>query len=246
MATNKEIEQKYYIDTSLLSIGQEFKNIKSMCLYLNQEYNPKGGSKKAQINEWKRYIDYIKDGQKIIITKIYDIPLKQNDNRKNNGLQSYPDWSVYQVPKKDYKSNGVYAIILNNNIYIGSTTNGFLSRYRQHANSNNPLYTLDMLNNGAVFKSLWVANVNCSEETIRQKESEYIYKYINDKRWNVVNARQQTSCYSQSGILFLNGKKVKSVNKHNIPKKPNDIRYIKIRHQHYDEAISLLTERGLL
>lgn len=153
MSTNKEVKLKYSINTNVLKIGQKFKNRKEMSKYLHQDYL-EGTARNVQTKEWRRYIDWETKGQQITITKIYDIPLPRIDGRKNNGLQDYPFWEVYQVPKEHYKSKGVYAIILNKDIYIGSTTAGFLARYRQHANPNNYLCTLDMLNKGAVFMPL--------------------------------------------------------------------------------------------
>lgn len=252
MPTNKEIILKHSIDTNTLYIGQKFKNRKEMSKYLHQDYF-EGTARKVQTNEWKRYIDWETKGQQITITKIYDAPLPKIDGRENNGFQNYPSWEVYQVPKEYYKSKGVYAIILNKDIYIGSTTVGFLARYRQHANPNNYLCTLDMLNNGAVFIPLWIAD-DCTEENIRQKESEFISKYSNNKEWNIVNNRKQTQCTSHKGDIFLNGVKVKKFSQYHklnkekklVERNPNDIRYLKIKHKNYDEAVKLLRERGLL
>jgi hypothetical protein len=89
MANNEILNNKYQIDTTTLTVGQVFKNMKSMCAYLNQEYIAKGGSKEAQLKEWKRYIDWEKDGQKIIITDIYPTPLDKTDGRIVNGYQKY-------------------------------------------------------------------------------------------------------------------------------------------------------------
>lgn len=250
--TNKEIEQNYYIDVSNLEIGQIFKNIKEMSEHLRQPYL-KGNSRVVQTNEWKRYIDWETKGQQITITEIYDTPLPKIDGRKTNGLQEYPSWEVYQVPKEHYKSKGVYAVILNKDIYVGSTTAGFLARYRQHTNPKNYLCTLGMLKQGAVFKSLWIADDNCTEEIIRQKESEFIGEYMRDDNWNVVNIRHQIHCTSHKGDMFCNGIKIqkptnltKVKSKHKIKKHPEDIRYIKIKHKHYDTAIELLKSKGLL
>lgn len=252
MATNKEIESKFAINANKLNVGQIFKNRKEMSKYLCQDYL-EGTTRVSQTNEWKRYIDWETKGQQITITKIYDTPLPKIDGRQTNGFQDYPSWSIYQVPKEHYKSKGVYAIILNKDIYIGSTTAGFLARYRQHANPKNYLCTLDMINKGAVFIPLWIANDDYTEENIRQKESEFISKYSNDKKWNVVNTRKQTHCITHKGDVFLNGVKVKKFNQYNkvnkqqsIKRKSDDIRYLKIKHKYYDEAVKILKERGLI
>nr|DAT84930.1 MAG TPA: GIY-YIG nuclease superfamily protein [Caudoviricetes sp.] len=237
-------DDKYAINVSNLEIGQVFNNQREMCKYLNQEYMSTGNSKKSQLKEWKRYIDWEKDGQKIIVTEIYDTPLPKVDKRKNNGLKDLPDYKVFQLTREQYNSKGVYAIILNNDIYIGSTVNGFLTRYRQHCNPHNKLITYDMLNKGAIFTSLFIADGNCIEEDIRQKESELIDFYSNNKYWNVMNVRDKTHCTTHKGDIFFKGQKVTSVYKK--LRNPNDIRYIKIKHKNYNKAIELLESEGLL
>lgn len=59
-----------------LSVGQVVKSYKAMCELLGEKY--KGGdSKKSQIKKWKRYFSYIEDGNKFIITEIYERPLEK-------------------------------------------------------------------------------------------------------------------------------------------------------------------------
>lgn len=83
------ITEKYRPDTTKLYVGQIFNSYKSMCKELNQEYIPKGGSKNAQLKEWKRYINWENDGRKIIITDIFPTPLDKVDGRATNGTQMY-------------------------------------------------------------------------------------------------------------------------------------------------------------
>lgn len=93
MANNEMIEQIYKIDTTKLQIGQIFKSYKKMCEYFGQPYITKSqNSKEAQLKEWRRYIEWVKDGQKIIITDIYDTPLDRNDGRVTNGTQKYQQY----------------------------------------------------------------------------------------------------------------------------------------------------------
>ena len=88
---NKTIEDKFIIDNSKLQIGQIFKSYKKMCNELNQEVLF-GNSKEAQLKEWRRYIEWVKEGQKIIITDIYDAPLDRTDGRVTNGTQKYQQY----------------------------------------------------------------------------------------------------------------------------------------------------------
>ncbi len=69
MKLNNEYET---IDTAYkkLENGQEFKNYKELCNFLNQPIGA-GNQKKYQLKEFERYFEYHKVGQKIIIDNIY-------------------------------------------------------------------------------------------------------------------------------------------------------------------------------
>ena len=88
---NKSIEEKFLVDVSKVRIGQIFKSYKKMCEELNQEVLY-GNSKEAQLKEWRRDIEWVKDGQKIVVTDIYDTPLDKTDGRVTNGTQKYQQY----------------------------------------------------------------------------------------------------------------------------------------------------------
>lgn len=75
------------LDTNTLKTKQIFKNYKELCAFLGEE--PKtANSKKAQLKEWERYFSFIKEGQKIIITEIFDVSKEKvtkytSNNNKN-------------------------------------------------------------------------------------------------------------------------------------------------------------------
>lgn len=70
-----------FVDCTKLEVGMEVKNYKEMCELLNQDI--KGGdSKKSQIKQWQCYFDFEKQGQKYIITEIFDEPFPNIDARK--------------------------------------------------------------------------------------------------------------------------------------------------------------------
>lgn len=75
------------INVSALTTGMVVKNYKILCGLLGQEVKD-GKSKKLQLEDWKRYFDWEKSGQKFIITDIYDTPLTKEDKRKlgNNSI----------------------------------------------------------------------------------------------------------------------------------------------------------------
>lgn len=63
-----------------LAEGMIIKNYKEMCKMLNEE--EKGGkSKQLQLEDWRRFFEYEKDGQKFNITDIFLTPLEKSDNR---------------------------------------------------------------------------------------------------------------------------------------------------------------------
>ena len=88
---NKSIEEKFLVDVNKVRIGQVFKSYRKMCEELNQEVLY-GNSKEAQLKEWRRYIEWVKDGQKIVVTDIYDTPLDRTDGRVTNGTQKYQQY----------------------------------------------------------------------------------------------------------------------------------------------------------
>ncbi len=92
-----------------LKIGQVFKNYKELCNYLNQPILT-SNSKKAQIKEWLRYFAYVKNGQRIKITKINNPPLNKYDGRINNGR------SLYQKLITDIFLDHIESIICKDNV----------------------------------------------------------------------------------------------------------------------------------
>lgn len=70
-----------------IEIGKTYKNYKNMCDVL-QEPIKNGKSKTYQIEEWKRYFNFEKVGQKFLVTEIYQVPLKNEDlrNKGNNSI----------------------------------------------------------------------------------------------------------------------------------------------------------------
>lgn len=75
------------VDTSKLVIGKTVKNYKVLCELLGQEVKD-GKAKKYQLENFKRYFEWEKVGQKFTIMDIYDTPLEKEDLRKlRNGSE---------------------------------------------------------------------------------------------------------------------------------------------------------------
>ena len=129
---------------------KEYKNYKILCSVLEDKVKT-GKSKQLQQEDWKRYFKWDKKGHKFIITEIYDKPKEKIDGRINNGLNpnSYGnniiDIPNFKVDRKDWNSIGVYTIILDNNIYIGSTIAGFRDRFRRHNSRNGTLHLIQQI-----------------------------------------------------------------------------------------------------
>lgn len=58
----------------LLEVGQMFKSYKELCLFLKQPVSG-GCSKESQMDDFSLYFEYEKEGNKIMIKNVYDIPL---------------------------------------------------------------------------------------------------------------------------------------------------------------------------
>ena len=66
--------------TKQLTPNQVFKNYKELCTFLHEEV--KGGcAKKAQLKDWENYFTYSKDGNKFIITEIFETPKEKVERR---------------------------------------------------------------------------------------------------------------------------------------------------------------------
>lgn len=139
------------------------------------------GSYKAQIiKKMSRYFEFdiIKGGVKI--TKILDKPFIYNKRVSN--------FKQYNVAVSDDKLFGVYKIETTNDIYIGSTCQGFRSRFYGYVKKNKKGYCGGdyLLDNSGVFSILWKTDNN-DEFVIREKEIEYINYYLNNSDKNIVN-----------------------------------------------------------
>jgi len=66
---------------SKLTKVMTFKNYKELCIFLGIKVMTSTNSKKAQFKELERYCTYTKQGQKIIITEIFEEPLDKEDLR---------------------------------------------------------------------------------------------------------------------------------------------------------------------
>ena len=65
---------RFNMDLNSLNEGMIVKNYRELCDLLGVNIKD-GKSRKLQIEEWKRYFDFERQGNKYIINKIYNTPL---------------------------------------------------------------------------------------------------------------------------------------------------------------------------
>jgi len=227
-----------------LYVGMTFKNYKEFCIAMGIPVKTSTNSKKAQFKELERYCTYIKQGQKITITEIFDKPLDKIDHRgTDNNRKEFPN---FLISKEDETKTGIYKIVLNenNDIYIGSTTTSFRQRFIQHRkfNSRSPL-TSTMLENGATFDLLEICE-EMSEPQIRKLENQYIREYRNNPQWNVVNTNDAWS-YAPSNKP-KKPKHPRRIQKEKIFKQKYRNIKIKVKAEDYNKTIILLKENNLI
>ena len=198
------------------------KNYKELCCLLEIEPTT-SNSKKAQMKELGRFCSSHKEGQKIVIDKIYKTPLPKEDNVRNT--KNYPQ---FKVDEDKWYNKGVYMIKLDNQVYIGSTIN-FRDRFKQHRRGDLDYmkHTYELLNNGGKFFILHDMSDIEDIELIRMVEEEYILFFTHETDYDVVNRRINTSTYEK-------------------PKK-SKIKYksIKIEENRLSEVLEILDERGV-
>ena len=67
------------LNTNELYINQTFKNYKFLCEFLGEPVKS-GKSKRLQLEDWKRYFTYEKNGYVFTITGIYNTPIEKIDS----------------------------------------------------------------------------------------------------------------------------------------------------------------------
>jgi hypothetical protein len=213
----------------ILEVGKYYKNLREICVEMEIKYKDSTDSRKSILKEIERYYLLERQGNGYWIKEQYNIPKEKIDDRKNNGRHSKKKYNNFDILEEDENKIGVYAIILDKNIYIGSTIVGFRHRFKEHIKSNNPLPTKNMLENGAMFSILEVCD-GLDESMVRKIENQYIHEYKNNDNWDIINKNKAWS--------FQKSFKVKKIK----------IKYkaIKIEKDNYEDAIKLLESNGLI
>lgn len=211
--------------------GQIIKNYKELCRLLDWEIES-GNSKKSQLKELDRYYTYYKEGQKFIIDEVFQEPKEKEDFRKYNGgghTGYFKQYDELNIKKTEYDNIGVYYILKDNNIYIGSTVSGFRQRFREHYNGYDELmkHTYELLQDGGNFNILFDMTRIEDEVLIRQVEDEYIQYFKNNTNYNVINKKENAYSITERTKPLVN-------------------KIIRVREDKYEQAIQLLIDNGLL
>lgn len=171
-----------------LSVGQVIKNYKTMCEILEIK-STGGNAKKLQLKELERFVQYHKEGQKIIIDKIYEEPLPIENNRRicaithniNKGVYSK---EMFPLVKEFVRSNDLeyhsktkimnLLGLKNNNYDIAYGDEEKVAEYL--TKTINMEVTKDDVRN--VLTSMWCVSQEKIDNAFKNLEKlEYIYDY---------------------------------------------------------------------
>jgi len=212
------------MDISKLKKYMIIPNYRKLCELLNLKV-ASGNSKMSQLKELERYFKYRKEGNKFIIEEIYTDILEKINARKDTKGNNRIEFPNFIISKEDENKIRVYKIVLNNNIYIGSTIKGFRERFRAHHIKDNPVpHIFDMFEDGATFDIVEVCE-RMIEPEIRALENKYINKYKTDSKWNLINSKDAWSY---------------------IPNYKQKYKTIKIKEEDYEKALKVLRDSNLL
>lgn len=97
-----------------LKVGQTFKNYKELVAFFDEDVKNGGTSKKAQLENFKRYFDWEKQGNKFIITDIKDVPTEKKLQGKDAtyGIELDALFKNYLIESKQYTNRHLYTKLL--------------------------------------------------------------------------------------------------------------------------------------
>ena len=216
---NIEKLKKYLETNNVIS------NYRKVCEELDEKVLT-GNAKISQLKELERYFCFNKQGNKFVFTEVYSEPKEKVDGRKNTKGNNRKIFSSFLIPREDENKIGVYKIVLDNNIYIGSTIDGFRNRFRNHNNeySNNVPFTFDMLNDSATFDIIEICE-GLQESQVRNIENKYMQQYREDEDWNLINSNDAWS--------YTKKQKFKTIK-------------IQVKEEYYNKVLKFLQDNNLV
>lgn len=172
-----------------------------LCELFDEKISKGMKSKRSQLKEWHRYFNWTNPTSwDYYITEIYSEP-KEKEPHGNKGKRTtrygkiFQNFPNFNMSYEQGKERGVYALIKDNNIYIGSTITSFYERMSSYGSNNGQQqHVKDLLKSGATFNILYKASPDDSDEIIRYQEQYYINQYLYHSDYNVIN-RREDDCY---------------------------------------------------
>lgn len=214
-----------------IKVGDSFSNYRRLCDYLELPI-ASGNAKIAQMKKIGEYVDFRKDGNALIVTSVHSRVLHEDKRKIGKISANRKQFDQYKIPMEYDHCTGVYAIKLENKIYIGSTTD-FRKRFLVHKYGiKNFEYTKKLLDNGATFEILYLAPHSISQQELLDKEQEIIDSYLSQSNIKVMN----------KGLIVYGSSKSKKIRKR-IEQQSCQIWVTK---SNYKQAVQLLKENGLI
>lgn len=171
-------------------------------------------------------------GVRDCFVKKEDMRGKNEASRRNNKEKIY---SQLIIKEEEYCNIGIYSIVIEDNIYIGSTIVGFRKRFQSHylGSDKSMEHTKDMLDNGATFNILHNMTGIEDEPLIRMVENEYINYFKESSKLSVINTNKAWSYTEKKPMIVETEGKSK-------------YKQIKVLEENYDEIMELLIFNGYM
>lgn len=228
MTKYKYNKEAHPVNVGLLSDGKVYKNYSALAKEMGWTiYKSDSNGQKAQFKRLSEVCRWSKDldengkrlSNKIIIHEVYEKPIPSVDKRSTSPsrITHFPG---YCIPEEHDRSIGVYRIICDNEIYIGSTSDSFRSRFLGHVYSGKPLVPTLMIERGGRYELIEVMN-GFNEKEVLIREQHYIDQYKQDQNFVLVN---QVSAVARPSDKY---------------------KRILVSEVDYELAISLLKEHGI-
>lgn len=201
-----------------------------ICDICGIEYS-NGNTKAKQLKVLESLFLVEKRGTRYFIKKRREHPTKIIDGRsKGSGTGRFKEYPQFKIPEGHFHGKGIYSIILNNEIYIGSTKD-FRYRFISYMKDGIESVGRDMLLRGATFELIEEVDKDLDKDSLERLEDKYIQIYQNNPDWIVANKK---------GAFRLDSR----INNRKQSKKKNFTNIV-VNQDDYDLIIRLLEENNI-
>ena len=211
-----------------LEVGFKYDNLKAMCNVLKLKYKNGSSSRNATLKRIESEYKLERIGNSYTVLERYDTPKEIPDKRKEtkgNFTGKRKIFTNLLIEKENEDRIGVYKIVLDNNIYVGSTIKSFRERFKGHKSKNKIMpHTYEMLDNGATFEVIEFCD-GLPEIEIRKLENYYIKQYREDEDWNLINSKDAWD--------YIKKQKYKTIK-------------VKVKEEDYESTLEFLKDNNLI